>query len=221
MTLIELIVFIVVVSVGLAGVMSVLNLTVMRSADPLVAKQAMAVADALLEEITLKNFCDPTPAVAVVGNIATGSAAITGIAPGTAGILAGWKVAGAGAPAGATVVTVDSPTQVTLSATAAETRANAALRFMPCAVSVEALRADFDDIRDYNNATYQDATDVSGTALFSPANTYQTKVEVTQPSLAGTPGTGVAAGDVFRVVVTVKGLDGQEFSVTGYRYNYD
>ena len=58
-TLIELIVFIVVVSVGLAGVLSVFNLTVARSADPLLVKQALAAADAMLEEILLKDFCDP------------------------------------------------------------------------------------------------------------------------------------------------------------------
>jgi MSHA pilin protein MshD len=58
-TLIELIVFIVVVSVGLAGVLSVLNLTVSRSADPVVFKQALAAADAMMEEILLKDFADP------------------------------------------------------------------------------------------------------------------------------------------------------------------
>lgn len=60
MTLIELIVFIVVVSVGLAGVLSVFNVVVKSSADPLIAKQALAVAEAMLEEITLKSFCDPS-----------------------------------------------------------------------------------------------------------------------------------------------------------------
>lgn len=60
MTLIELIIFIVVVSVGLAGVLSVFNVVVKNSADPLIAKQALAVAEAMLEEITLKSFCDPS-----------------------------------------------------------------------------------------------------------------------------------------------------------------
>ena len=59
LTLPELILFIVVVSVGLVGVLSVLNLTAAKSSDPLVVKQAMAAADAVLEEITLKNFNKP------------------------------------------------------------------------------------------------------------------------------------------------------------------
>lgn len=58
-TLIELIVFIVIVSVGLTGVLSALNLSISRSADPLRAKQALAIAEGLLEEIQLKNFSDP------------------------------------------------------------------------------------------------------------------------------------------------------------------
>ncbi len=58
-TLIELILFIVIVSVGLTGILSVMNVTVKSSADPMVRKQAMAMAESLLEEILLKNYHDP------------------------------------------------------------------------------------------------------------------------------------------------------------------
>jgi MSHA pilin protein MshD len=58
-TLIELILYIVIVSVGLAGILSVMNVTTQHSADPMVRKQALAVAESLLEEITLKDFTDP------------------------------------------------------------------------------------------------------------------------------------------------------------------
>lgn len=58
-TLIELIIFIVVVSAGLAGILSVMNTVVKASADPMVRKQAMALADSVLEEILLKSYCDP------------------------------------------------------------------------------------------------------------------------------------------------------------------
>lgn len=59
LTLIELIVFIVIVSVGLTGVLSSLNISVRGSADPLLPKQALAIAEGLLEEILLKSYCDP------------------------------------------------------------------------------------------------------------------------------------------------------------------
>lgn len=61
LTLIELIMFIVIVGVGLAGVLTVLNVTTRHSADPLVRRQALAVAEAILEEAMLQPFtwCDP------------------------------------------------------------------------------------------------------------------------------------------------------------------
>lgn len=60
MTLIELVMFVVIVAVGIAGILSVLNVTVLRSADPLVQKQAQALAEGLLEEIQTGYFayCD-------------------------------------------------------------------------------------------------------------------------------------------------------------------
>ena len=63
-TLIELTVFIVIVSVALAGVLTVLNVTAKSSADPMIRKQALAVAEAVLEEVMLQPFtwCDPDDA---------------------------------------------------------------------------------------------------------------------------------------------------------------
>lgn len=58
-TLIELIVFMVVVSAGLAGILTVMNTVVKSSADPMVRKQAIALADSILEEIVLKAYADP------------------------------------------------------------------------------------------------------------------------------------------------------------------
>jgi MSHA pilin protein MshD len=60
-SLIELIMFIVIVSTALAGILSVMNVTTRASADPLVHKQALAIAESLLEEVELMpfTFCDP------------------------------------------------------------------------------------------------------------------------------------------------------------------
>ncbi|MBC7600122.1 MAG: type II secretion system protein [Polaromonas sp.] len=55
-TLIEAIVFIVVVSTGLAGIMLVVDTVVKASADPLVRKQSMSIAESLLEEILLRDY---------------------------------------------------------------------------------------------------------------------------------------------------------------------
>jgi MSHA pilin protein MshD len=61
-TLIELIIFIVVVGVGVAGILSVYTTSIKNSADPLVRKQTVAIAESLLEEILLKEYCDPDTA---------------------------------------------------------------------------------------------------------------------------------------------------------------
>lgn len=58
-TLIELIIFIVVVAAGLAGILSVMNRSVVSSADPMLRKQTIAIAESLLEEILLKEYANP------------------------------------------------------------------------------------------------------------------------------------------------------------------
>lgn len=63
-TLIELIIFIVVVGVGLAGILAVFNVSVQSSADPMVRKQASALADSILEEILLKDYAHNVAAAA-------------------------------------------------------------------------------------------------------------------------------------------------------------
>lgn len=56
LTLIELVVFIVIVSVGLIGILSVVDLTTRRSADPMVRKQMISIAEAMMEEVFLKGY---------------------------------------------------------------------------------------------------------------------------------------------------------------------
>ena len=66
LSLIELVMFIVIVGIGVAGILSVLNLTAQKSADPMIRKQMLAAAESLLEEVELMPFtyCDPDdPAV--------------------------------------------------------------------------------------------------------------------------------------------------------------
>jgi MSHA pilin protein MshD len=60
-SLVELIVFIVIVSVAAAAVIGTLSMATRASADPMIQKQALAIAEALLEEVQLQPFtyCDP------------------------------------------------------------------------------------------------------------------------------------------------------------------
>lgn len=57
-TLIELLVTIVVLSLGLAGIILVFNQTVVKSADPMLQQQAIALAEGYMEEILSKNYRD-------------------------------------------------------------------------------------------------------------------------------------------------------------------
>jgi MSHA pilin protein MshD len=76
LTLIELVMFIVIISVALAGIVGVFNLNTQHSADPMVQKQALAIAESVLEEVELMpfTFCDPDDAQA-----ATATGAFVGL----------------------------------------------------------------------------------------------------------------------------------------------
>lgn len=55
-TLIELVVFIIIISVGVIGLLSVTGSTILHSADPMIRKQALAIAESLLLEIEQRPF---------------------------------------------------------------------------------------------------------------------------------------------------------------------
>ncbi len=77
-SLIELIMFIVIVSVALAGILLVMNTVTRGSADPLIHKQALAIAESMLEEVELMpfTFCDPDDANAATATATTGTCAV-------------------------------------------------------------------------------------------------------------------------------------------------
>ena len=74
MTLIELVMFIVVVGVGLAGILAVLTVSTKSSADPMIRKNMLAIAEALLEEVRMMPFtyCDPDDANAATASSPAG-----------------------------------------------------------------------------------------------------------------------------------------------------
>jgi MSHA pilin protein MshD len=81
-TMIELILFIVIVGVAVGGIITVMNLTTRGSVDPVRRKQALIIAEGLLEEVELAKFsyCDPAdPAADDRDN--TTSAAACAVAP--------------------------------------------------------------------------------------------------------------------------------------------
>ena len=75
-SMIELIMFIVIISIALAGILLVMNTVTGRSADALIRKQALAIAESLLEEVEAMpfTFCDPDDANAETAVGAAGCA---------------------------------------------------------------------------------------------------------------------------------------------------
>lgn len=63
-TLVELIVFIVIVGIAVAGILMVMTTTTQRSADPMIRQQAILIAESYLEEILHKRFRDASPSLA-------------------------------------------------------------------------------------------------------------------------------------------------------------
>src|SRR2546425_10927791 len=70
----SLIVFIVIVGIAVAGVVGALSMATRASADPMIQKQALAIAEALLEEVQLQPFtyCDPDDPNAASASSAAG-----------------------------------------------------------------------------------------------------------------------------------------------------
>ena len=83
-SLVELIVFIVIVGIAVAGVVGALSMATRASADPMIQKQALAIAEALLEEVQLQPFtyCDPDDPQAATALSATEGAMGVGCSTG-------------------------------------------------------------------------------------------------------------------------------------------
>jgi MSHA pilin protein MshD len=70
-TMIELILFIVIVGIAVGGIITVMSLANRGSADPVRRKQALIIAEGLLEEVELAKFsyCDPSDPDAADHNV--------------------------------------------------------------------------------------------------------------------------------------------------------
>jgi len=90
LSLVELVVFIVIVSAAVAGIIGVIDVTTRSSADPMIHKQALAIAEAVMEEVRLMPFthCDPDDAGAATADAAGAPIAFDAASQGTTGSTA-------------------------------------------------------------------------------------------------------------------------------------
>lgn len=82
-TLVELVIFIVIVSVALIGILQVLNMTTRNSVDPQLRKQALSIAEALMERVSSARFtfCDPADPNAENATSAANCAIVEAVGP--------------------------------------------------------------------------------------------------------------------------------------------
>lgn len=84
LTLIEVVLFIIVLGIGFVGIMILYNQVTTASVDPMVRKQALAIATSMMDEITLKpsTYCDPDDS-----QVYTASAPVVGATGCSAGLV--------------------------------------------------------------------------------------------------------------------------------------
>jgi MSHA pilin protein MshD len=143
-TLIELVITITVIAIASVAVLGTISATTVRSADRMQRQQALAVAQAYMEEIALRSFSDPD---------------------------------------------------------------GTAVR--------EPLRADYDDVDDYNGLADNGARDQLGRSVAS-LGSYVVRVSVASSRALG----GVPQNAVKRIDVTVTDPSGNAVALTGYRSRY-
>ncbi len=82
-SLIEVVVFIVVLGIAFVGMLVLYNRVTSASVDPMVRKQALAIASSLLEEIELRahTFCDPDDPNVYTATSTAGCTIIEAIGP--------------------------------------------------------------------------------------------------------------------------------------------
>lgn len=190
-TLIELIVFMVIVSVGVVGLLSVTRATVQFSSDPMMRKQMVTIAESLLNEVLQQAFtyCDPDDAQALSATSAV--VGPTGCAT---------TVEGAGPEA------------------AFGTQPNAETRYQNLNGGNSQFDNvnDYDGFAmpDANCAGICDAQD--STAPIAALAGYSARVAVTPSgALFGLP-----AADALLVTVTVQNASQADFVLSGYRFRY-
>jgi MSHA pilin protein MshD len=194
-SLIELVVFIVIVGIGMAGIFAVFNVMTAGSADPQVRKQVLAIAESLLDEVMLMPFtyCDPDDANAATATSATVGAGTTNCA---------------------------SAAEVAATAVGDPSTADA----LPAAETRYSAGAPFDNVNDYHGFSMSGIRDLGNVAV-AGLEGYTANITVTQAGLGpGTPSDPhdtIPAAAALRIAVTVKNVAANvEVTLEGYRTRY-
>ncbi len=189
-TLVELIVFIVIVGVAMAGLFAAFNTITAASADPQVRKQVLAIAESLMEEVQLMPFtyCDPDDANAATATSAT--VRTLPVDPTKCDTTA--EVAAA--------LATDPATNE-----AGETRYHAT--------------TPFDNVNDYHRFSMVSGIQDITNSTIGGLGAYSASITVTRAGLASGVD-AIAADEALLISVTVTGPGGISTTFEGYRVRY-
>ena len=194
-TLIETVVFIIVVSVGLTGVVLMFTQTAGNSHEPLLREKALTVAKATMDEICSRRWDENTPLGG--GCVETASAACSTYCGGLDDaqcVASKCQLVGPGNCQPSASVSADPPP----GPETGETRQN------------------FDDVDDYKGLDVAPPEDDEGNELSGYDGDYRVTASVEKPATAWN---GIPAEDVRRIIVTVA-YDGGRIRLSSYRVNY-
>ena len=193
-SLIELVMFIVIVSIAVAAIAQIYSTNVMHSPEPLLREKALKLANFYMDEIMGKRWEENTPAGG--GCIETGSNYCTTYC------------------AALTFPDCNFCTRTGGACVAPATIA-------ALATNEEGLRSDFDDVDDYRSGSlsatpsFPNAAGVNGESPLPDVGGFTVAVTIAQVALGGIP-----ASDVRRIVVTVTNPVGDSLVLTRYRINF-
>lgn len=199
-TLIETVVFIVVVSVALAGIASVFSANIKNSAAPVLRERSIALAQAYMDEILTKQWDENTP---------LGSGCVdTDLANTTDSCTSYCAIFSTENSCNISKCHFDTAT------TSCNAAANVSAAFGTDATELN-NRPLWDDIDDYS-ATPSQPKDSNGNNIVE-YNGFTVAVAITQPASSWH---GIAASDVRRIAVTVTNPLQESITLVSYRVNF-
>lgn len=192
-TLIETVIFIIVMGLALSGIVSMFVQSAVGGRYPFDQQRAIALANTYMDEILRKRWDENVPFGG--GCVETGSGYCAGLCAGKAYPACG-------------TCTLDIINSICVAPVAV---------VPPAAPGPEAgeIRATFDDIDDYNGPPDTPPLDATGAAIPGYGG-YSVAVSVTNPAVAWN---GVPAADTKQIVVTVT-TGAESYALTAYRVNY-
>jgi MSHA pilin protein MshD len=194
LTIVELVMFIVIVGVAAAGILQVMDLTNRNSTDPIRRKQAMLIAEAYMEEVQQAQFtaCD-------AGDQNAGTAIYITAPP------------------------LNPAHPELYCAGAAENFGPEANNVRPYDNVNDYASANYnqgDSVRPFVNAAGVD-TDVTGAQLGAGLGNVQLNDYTTTLALRNVALNGIAAADVLEITITVSYGVGESVVLQGYRTRYE